>query len=81
MLTCRELARRVASDEVVEASLGGRLAVRMHLLLCGNCRRFVRQMRALGAAACKSWGGQPEDPAALESLEEKILEGLPRKKH
>ena len=77
MLTCREMARRIASDEVAGASIGRRLGVRMHLLMCTNCRRFAQQMRSLGAVARRSWGGEPEDPAAIGRLEEKILRKFP----
>ncbi len=77
MLTCREMARRIASDEVAGASIGRRLAVRMHLLMCTNCRRFARQMRSLGAVARRAWGGEPEDPSAMGRLAEKILREFP----
>lgn len=46
MLTCRELAHRHASD-YLDGQLGwrARLGVRVHLAICGHCRRFVAQLR------------------------------------
>lgn len=45
MLTCKQLVAQ--SSDLLDGQLGFRekLAVRRHLLLCRNCRRFIRQMR------------------------------------
>ncbi|CDF82896.1 hypothetical protein PKB_1534 [Pseudomonas knackmussii B13] len=45
MLTCRQLVAQ--SSDLLDGQLGFRekLALRRHLLLCRNCRRFIRQMR------------------------------------
>ena len=74
MLSCREVTRRIASDELVEASWGERLGVRLHLLLCRHCRRYAAQLRAIGAAARTLWGPRSEDPSTLERLERQVLE-------
>jgi len=50
MLKCREVSSQ-ASD-YIDHELQGmqRLNMALHLLLCGRCRRFVRQLRlAVGA--------------------------------
>ena len=46
MLSCRDLANVVASD-YVDGNLGlrARFGVRMHLAMCENCRRFIKQLR------------------------------------
>ena len=51
MLTCQELAER-ASDHLDGAlSFRQRLAVELHLVICPNCRAYMRQLRAtLGLA-------------------------------
>lgn len=50
MLSCRELHEQHASDHVDGClSPRARLAVRLHLALCGNCRRFIRQLRLVKA--------------------------------
>ncbi len=38
----------VAADEVRSAGLARRVAVRMHLMMCNNCRRFAREIDLLG---------------------------------
>lgn len=50
MLSCRDLANRVASDYIDE-QLGwrARLGVRWHLAVCDNCRRFISQMKQVRA--------------------------------
>ncbi len=74
MLSCKEVTRKIASDELVESGWRERLAVRLHLLWCRHCRRYVAQLRAIGAAARNLWGPRSQDPSTLERLERQILE-------
>lgn len=48
MLSCKALAQQHASAHI-DGELQGRLrwSVRLHLVLCGHCRRFVRQLRVV----------------------------------
>ncbi len=73
MMSCREAAELVASDGLEGAGWGRRLGVRLHLLMCRHCRRYARQLRAIGACAKERWGSQAEDPATLQRLERSIL--------
>ncbi len=45
MLSCKQLV--FCSSDYLDGQLRvtERLSVRTHLLMCGNCRRFVQQMR------------------------------------
>ena len=52
---CRELTRKIASDEFREATLWQRFAVRFHLLRCCHCQRYARQLREIGSAARTLW--------------------------
>ncbi|TWC35708.1 putative zinc finger protein [Pseudomonas sp. SJZ079] len=45
MLSCKELVAQSSDYLDVQLSLRQRLAVRTHLAMCRNCRRFIRQMR------------------------------------
>ncbi|TCO77885.1 zf-HC2 domain-containing protein [Chromatocurvus halotolerans] len=47
MLTCREVVN--SADHLIERELSRRqqLAMKVHLLMCRHCRRYVRQLRAL----------------------------------
>ena len=74
MLSCKEVARKIASDELAEARWRERLGVRLHLLLCRHCRRYKAQLRSIGTAARNLWGLHSEDPPNLERLERQILE-------
>jgi predicted anti-sigma-YlaC factor YlaD len=45
MLSCKELVERSSDYLDARLPLRERLAVRIHLAMCHNCRRFIRQMR------------------------------------
>ncbi|MEQ3724942.1 zf-HC2 domain-containing protein [Alcanivorax sp.] len=48
MLKCKDLVAK--ADALVDGApmtMRERLAMRMHLLMCHHCRRYVRQLRAL----------------------------------
>lgn len=53
MLNCKELVAH--SSDFLDGQLGfrQRLAVRVHLASCRNCRRFIRQMRVTQAVLRK----------------------------
>lgn len=72
MLSCREVTER--SSRYVDAELGTmeRLSMRLHLLMCVHCRRFVAQLRCLVAAL-----GQRPAPAAPPETVERLLAQLP----
>ena len=73
MESCREITKKLASDEFREASVWKRLTVRFHLLMCRHCRRYAAQLRTIGEIARKLWGSHSEDPSTLESLKREIL--------
>ncbi len=73
MQSCKEVARLIASEELVDAGWLTRTLVRLHLLRCRHCRCYAAQLRAIGAAARDRWGSGP-DAQALERLERSILE-------
>ena len=74
MLTCKEVSRIIASDELAEAGLRRRLAVRFHLWMCRHCRRYATQMRQLGDMVRGMFRGQPDDLETLARLRNQILE-------
>lgn len=51
MLSCNQVTRLVSSEALRTAPMGQRLAVRVHLLMCRHCRRYVRELAAIGRAA------------------------------
>ena len=74
MGNCKEVARLIASDELADAVWLNRALVRLHLLMCRDCRGYAAQLRALGAAARDRWDSGVADRAAFEKLESSILE-------
>ncbi|MEE8176804.1 MAG: anti-sigma factor [Acidobacteriota bacterium] len=74
MTSCKEIIRKIASDEFREAGWKERLAVRFHLFLCRHCRGYAAQLRAIGAATREFCGPPAQDPSTLERLERQILE-------
>ena len=78
MLSCKELTRKIASDELAQAGWSERVAIRLHLLMCRHCRRYTAQLQAIGASARELWGVRCEDPNTVERLESKILESTAR---
>ena len=47
MLTCQEATAKASLMVDGELGFRERIAVRMHLMMCANCRRFARQFKAL----------------------------------
>jgi predicted anti-sigma-YlaC factor YlaD len=77
MLTCKEISRTIASDELATAGWRRRLSVRLHLLMCRHCRRYFRQMREIGTAARRIFGEERPDPDSQEQLRSSILGRIP----
>ncbi len=74
MPNCKEVARLIASDELADAVWSNRALVRLHLLMCRDCRGYAAQLRAIGAAARDRWDVGVADTAAFEQLQSSILE-------
>jgi hypothetical protein len=77
VLTCREVSRAVAADELERAGLWQRLGVRLHLLMCGHCRRYAAQLRAIGETTRELFRGETEDRGRIERLRQVILQAGP----
>ena len=73
MLSCKEIARLTASDELAGARLRLRLAVRFHRMLCRACRRYASQIRSLGVWARKCAEAGPQEADSLAKLRRSIL--------
>lgn len=73
MLPCKEVTRLHASDEIRMAPLRTRLRVRMHLMLCRHCRRYVRELARIGAVARELIRSAADDPDRDEALIRRVL--------
>ncbi len=76
MLSCKEVTWLCASEELRRAPLARRLAVRLHLMMCTHCRRYVRQLRLIGMAAREEVRRLLPNPRRVAELELTIKERL-----
>ena len=75
MLSCKEVTALASAYVDEDLPFRRRLALKMHLAMCGHCRRFVHQFRRLRAALAGRV--RQADQAADSVLVERILARLP----
>lgn len=73
MYSCRQVRDDASSLVDGELPWTRALAVRMHLLFCNSCRRFVRQLRLM----VHTLGSRQTGARLASSTTEKFLAGLP----
>ena len=73
MISCRNVAELLTSDELAAQSRWKRMEVRLHLLMCEYCSRLARQIEQLSAAE-RRLGGSTEDRDP--DLEKRIIHKL-----
>lgn len=64
MLSCQQITELVTDYAEGNLSLMDRLRFQLHIGMCRNCRRYVRQVKATAAALGKL--PPPEIPTELE---------------
>ena len=80
MLSCKELAQKHASD-YIDDNLTARekLSVRLHLMMCSHCRRFIKKMRIAKAlilhrkSVSISTMEENPDEARVQSIVQKLM--------
>ena len=76
MMTCEEAARLISESLDQPIPLRQRIALRMHLLMCKLCPRFLRQLLFLREAAKRyTEEGEGEFPLTAEARE-RIMRSL-----
>lgn len=75
MLMCRDLAE-IASD-YIDGELNGRqnLSVKMHLMMCKDCRTFIGNLRASSNLLSAHSSGRA-DEEFLRRIDERVSEAL-----
>ncbi|AQZ34383.1 anti-sigma factor [Pseudomonas sp. LPH1] len=71
MLTCKELVAHSSDYLDGQLTLRQRLAVRAHLAMCGNCRRFIHQMKLTQAVIRQM---PDEELPELDALAERLAQ-------
>jgi anti-sigma factor ChrR (cupin superfamily) len=75
VLSCRDVTASASRLFDGELGLSERIAVRVHLIVCVHCRRFVRQLRVLLASLHRR---QEIAPALAPAYLERIVAALDR---
>ena len=78
MLTCRDVTRLCASEDIRRAPFARRVAVRLHLLMCRHCCRYVRELSAIGAASRRAFASSNVDNFKRIALEERLIAEIRR---
>lgn len=86
MLSCREIARLASErlDSGVKLPLGTRMSMRLHLMMCSYCSRYVRQIQLIGDLAGRYTAERVEDgetpppmpPEARERVAQRVREAI-----
>ncbi len=78
MLTCKQITELVTDYAEGKLSFMDRLRFQLHIGLCRNCRRYVRQVKATAAALGRL--PEPELPPELEGELLRRFEGWKQKR-
>lgn len=80
MLMCRDLAR-IGSDYIDdELGTAQKLSVKMHLMMCKDCRSFIGNLRASTDLIRAHSSGKP-DPELVRRIDEQVAQALSAKKN
>jgi hypothetical protein len=72
MISCKNVAKLLMSDQLQAQSWWKRMEVRLHLAMCGLCSRLARQVEQLRSAARRM---SDQDEADL-GLEDRLIRRL-----
>ena len=73
MLMCKDVHHLVASGDVAELGWMRKIELKLHLLMCQHCRRYVEQMAAMGRGFRALVRGRQAEPEQLNRLEKQIV--------
>jgi anti-sigma factor RsiW len=68
MLTCKELTEVITDYMEGRLPLTRRMAFRLHVMMCGNCYRYLRQLKM----TVRALGAMPAEPIPGEICEEML---------
>ena len=79
MLMCKELAG-IASDYIDgELSTGQNLSVKFHLMMCGDCRTFIGNLR-MSTELMKAHTSNTPNERFLEEIDRRVAQALNSRK-
>ena len=81
MLSCKEVSKLASEGLDRDMTFRERLGVRLHLMMCRGCSRFLKQIRLLRKLAHsfgESAGDDPASPSLSPEARKRIQETLDR---
>jgi hypothetical protein len=73
MLSCREVTRRISTEDGTPTGIRARMQIRLHLLMCRSCQRYQRQLRAIATAARAISRQSEPDAEAVDRAAARVL--------
>jgi len=74
MISCRNVARLLMSDELSTQSRWKRMEIRLHLAMCVLCSRLARQLALLRSGVRQMSEQDEADPGLEDRLIRRLLE-------
>lgn len=78
MMKCKEVHHLIATDEVAESGWMTRFTLRLHVLMCHHCRRYVQHLHAIGREFRSLVVKAEPDSATLLRMEREVLARVAR---
>ena len=75
MLNCQEVHRIAAEDIGEPKSLMRRIELKLHLMMCGKCSRYIDQLRAIGNSVRELCAPRPGDDETVARIEREVMAG------
>lgn len=74
MLSCRELVEMVTQEpDLIEKRVSASWGMRLHLLMCRHCRRYVRQLQLLLQYLSVLARRDPAEPSVVDKVWNTII--------
>ena len=72
-MKCRDISGLVATGELENVGWMKKLEIRLHLMMCGHCARYLAQIRAIGQGARFLIRNQEADAEQIQRMEQDVL--------
>jgi len=60
MLTCKQVTRKISEEQDRQLSLGEKMGLKFHLMMCKGCRNYASQLEVI-SMACRHISGRDEN--------------------
>ena len=73
MLKCKDVTALISSDELDDAGFFKRMEVRLHLLMCNHCNRYLSQIKSIGRGAKDNARDLEADSQQIKRMKKNIV--------